>query len=176
MKRRMKRSTIRHLEPTDIEGGLLRMIRRFQEQGTLTGDASADEFLRKSPEAVLLGLLFDQRVLAESAFTGPQRLHERLGHLDLTRISRMKLDRLQRVFAQQPAVHRFTNKMAEYTRDVARVVAKEYEGSASRLWDDGADSATVQKRVSHLPGFGPGKSKKMKYVLHYFGHRDFADD
>ncbi|MCS3853756.1 hypothetical protein GGP78_000406 [Salinibacter ruber] len=26
------------------------------------------------------------------------------------------------------------------------------------------------------PGFGPAKASKIKYVLHYFGHRDFSDE
>ncbi|MBT8401039.1 MAG: hypothetical protein KJO98_11230 [Rhodothermia bacterium] len=77
----MKKSTIRHLEVTDMEGGLARMIKRFQDEGTLTGDPDADEFLREQPEAALLGLLYDQRVLGESFFSGHLRLHGRLGHL-----------------------------------------------------------------------------------------------
>ncbi len=166
--------TIRYLEVTDMDGGLARMIKRFQDEGTLTGDLEADEFLREHPEAALLGLLFDQRVLAESAFTGPQRLHERLGHLDLKRIARMDLEPLQAVFAQKPAVHRFTNKMADYTKQVAAAMTEQYKGRASALWDDGADVDTIRKRVAKLPGFGPGKSMKMKYVLHYLGYRDFA--
>lgn len=171
----MKRTTIRHLEVTDMDGGLARMIRRFQDEGTLTGDLVADDFLREQPEAALLGLLFDQRVLAESAFTGPQRLHQRLGHLNLKKIATMDVEALQEVFAQKPAVHRFTNKMADYTKQVAIEMTEKYEGRASALWDDGADVETIRKRVSKLPGFGPGKSRKMKYVLHYLGYRDFAD-
>jgi hypothetical protein len=30
--------------------------------------------------------------------------------------------------------------------------------------------------VKALPGFGPLKAEKMRYVLHYFGYRDFADE
>ncbi len=171
----MKKSTIRHLEVTDMEGGLARMIKRFQDEGTLTGDADSDEFLREHPEAALLGLLYDQRVLAESAFTGPQRLFERLGHLDLKRIGTMDLEKLQEIFAQKPAVHRFTNKMADYTKQVAAAMSEQYGGRAAALWDDGADIDTIRKRVAKLPGFGPGKSRKMKYVLHYLGYRDFAE-
>ena len=170
----MKRTTIRQLKITDMDGGLARMIRRFEEEGTLTGDRDSDEFLRIHPEAALLGLLYDQRVLAESAFTGPERLHERLGHLDLRRIARMNLEKLQAVFAKQPAVHRFTNKMADYTKRVAQVIVDDFDGRAAALWDDGADSETIAKRVAKLPGFGPGKSRKIKYVLHYLGYRDFA--
>lgn len=86
----------------------------------------------------------------------------------------MDLEALQQIFAEKPAVHRFTNKMADYTKQVAAAIAEDYAGRASGLWDDGADVDTIRKRVAKLPGFGPGKSRKMKYVLHYLGYRDFA--
>ena len=52
----------------------------------------------------------------------------------------------------------------------------EHDGDAANLWNDGCDSATLARRVKKLPGFGKLKAKKMRYVLHYFGHRDFSDD
>jgi len=73
-------------------------------------------------------------------------------------------------------VHRFTNKMAENTQEVARLIADEYDGDAANLWNDGADLDTVEGRLQDLPGFGPAKASKIKYVLHYFGHRDFSGE
>jgi hypothetical protein len=64
--------------------------------------------------------------------------------------------------------------MAENTQKVAQRIAEEYEGNAANLWNDGADEKTIQKRVRKLPGFGAGKASKIKYVLHYFGQRDFS--
>ena len=165
---------INHLDWGDLEGGLVRMMERFRKEGTLTGSFEDDQFLRDHPNAALLGLLYDQRVRAEFAFTGPIRLHERLGHLDMAKIAEMPFDEFQPVFAEQPAVHRFTNKMAENTQKVAAILAEEHEGNAANIWNDGADIATVEKRVRTLPGFGKGKTSKIRYVLHYFGHRDFS--
>lgn len=162
------------LDYGDLEGGLVRMMERYRETGTLTGDAAEDAFVARHPEAALLGLLFDQRVRAEFAFTGPKRLHDRLGHLDLTRIAAMPLDELQAQFAVLPAVHRFTNMMADLTHRLAAVMVEEYDGRPERLWNDGADAETLARRVRKLPGFGVDKAKKLKYVLHYFGYRDFA--
>ncbi len=162
------------LEIHGIDGGFVRMVNRFLEEGTLTGEADSDEFLRSHAEAVLLGLLYDQRVRAEYAFTGPERLYERLGHLDMNRIARMDLDDLREVFAVSPAVHRFTNKMAEYTLELARAVVDEYDGRPESIWSDDVPAKTVEKRIAALPGFGKGKAAKAKYVLHYFGQRDFT--
>lgn len=163
------------LDYSDFKGGLVRMLDRFKAEGTLTGDREADDYLREDPNAALFGLLYDQRVRAEYAFTGPHRLRDRLGHLDPNAIAAMDLETLQEVFAEKPAVHRFTNKMAENTHAVARILTDEYDGDAANLWNDGADFPTIEKRLRKLPGFGVQKAAKMKLVLHYFGYRDFAE-
>ncbi len=159
-----------------LDGGLVRMMNRYREEGTLLGDPTADAYLRDDPNAALLGLLYDQRVRAEYAFTGPHRLRDRLGHLDMEKIAAMDPEALRTLFAEKPAVHRFTNKMADATHEIARILAEEHDGNAAHLWNDGADADTVARRVRELPGFGRQKAAKMKYVLHYFGHRDFSGE
>ncbi|MCY4159309.1 MAG: hypothetical protein OXE92_00035 [Bacteroidetes bacterium] len=158
-----------------VGGGLGRMMERFMSDGTLTGDANEDAFIAASPTAAILGLLFDQRVRAEVAFTGAKRLHDRIGHLDLAIIADMNEDELRVTFAEPPAVHRFSNKMADTTRKVARFIVDKYDGKPEGLWNDGAEVAVIERRIKELPGFGPGKAAKIKYVLHYFGFRDFSD-
>ena len=151
------------------------MLNRYVEEGSLTGDLDEDAFLREHPAAVLLGLLFDQRVRAESAFTGPRRLYNKVGHLDMARLAAHDPENLRNTFAPPPlAVHRFTNKMADCTRQVAQVIVDDYGGKPENLWNDGVDSIALRKRVIKLPGFGPTKAMKMKYVLHYLGYRDFS--
>lgn len=168
--------TILPIDRSTLGGGLARMIDRFHNEGSLTGDHDTDAFLRQHPNAALLGLLYDQRIRAEVAFTGPVRLAQRLGHLDMRRIAAMDLDILRVSFAQQPAVHRFSNKMAEYTHVLATVIAEKYDGDAANLWNDGVALAVLEKRLRALPGFGPGKSAKMKFVLHYLGYRNFSNE
>ena len=77
-------------------------------------------------------------------------------------------------FATPPAVHRFSNKMSDYTQRVAKAIVDKYDGNAANIWNDGADTDTIQKRVQSLPGFGPAKSSKLKYALHFLGYRDFS--
>jgi len=150
------------------------MMNRFRDEGTMTGDEAADRYLRSDANAALLGLLYDQRVRAQYAFTGPARLRDRLGHLDMRRIARMDGQALRDAFAVLPAVHRFTNRMADYTHGVAKVLVDDWGGSAEALWADGVDFPVIRDRVERLPGFGPQKALKMRFVLHYFGWRDFG--
>lgn len=164
-----------HIDYSHMAGGLVRMMDRFKDEGTLTGDLEEDEFIRNDANAALLGMLYDQRVRAEYAFTGPRRLKEKLGHLDMAKIAAHDEDDFKVLFGAQPAVHRFTNKMADTTQAIAKIIAEEHDGDAANLWNDGADFDTIKKRIKALPGFGPQKSEKMKYVLHYFGFRDFSE-
>ncbi|MEA3183549.1 MAG: hypothetical protein QOJ74_26, partial [Ilumatobacteraceae bacterium] len=55
----------------------------------ITGDADADELLNTDGTAVLIGMLLDQQVPMEWAFTGPATLRNRLGHLDASKIAAM---------------------------------------------------------------------------------------
>ncbi|MGB0650746.1 MAG: hypothetical protein ACPG3U_05870 [Rhodothermales bacterium] len=164
------------LDYGELSGGLVRMMERFKEEGNLTKDPEADQFLMDDPNAALLGMLYDQRVLAEYAFTGPIRLKDRLGHLDMKKIADMDLDVLREHFAEKPAVHRFTNVMADRTHQIAQILVDEYDSDAANMWNDGAPFTTIEKRLVKLPGFGKMKAKKMKYVLHYFGYRDFSEE
>lgn len=166
---------IKAMNTDKLTGGMARLVNRLLEEGSFTGNEEVDQLLRNSPNAIILGLLYEQRIRAEVAFTGAYRLYERLGHLDMQQIANMDPEEFLAAFAQSPAVHRFSNKMADFTQRVARVVANDLDGNAANLWNDGADALTVQKRVQKLPGFGPAKSGKLKYVLHFLGYRDYSD-
>src|SRR5690625_3255570 len=131
-------TTINHLYYSHFDGGLVRMMNRFKEEGTLTGDFDADEQLRASGNVALLGLLYDQRVRAESALTGPLRLQERLGHLDMQKIADADPEEFRELFGQSPAVHRFTNQMAETPQNAARTIAEANGGDAAKMRNEGA--------------------------------------
>ena len=47
------------------------MMERFKEEGTMTGEPEADQFLMEDANAALLGMLYDQRVRAEYALPVP---------------------------------------------------------------------------------------------------------
>jgi len=49
--------------------------------------------------------------------------------------------------------------------DLARYVADEYDGDASRVWRDAEDGADLKRRLAELPGFGDMKVRSMTAVL-----------
>src|SRR3981081_4318952 len=77
-----------------------------------TDNPEADALLESEPLALLIGLVLDQQVKMEKAFSGPFELRKRIGHLDANRIAAMDPAELDRVFRERPALHRFPGSMA----------------------------------------------------------------
>ena len=146
------------------------MISNFEESGILTGDPEADALLREDGNAMLIGTLLDQQIRAEVAFSGPLKLKERLGHLDLKKIAAMDAEKFAEVFSEKPAVHRFANMMAERVQKLAQAVVDQYGGDGARIWKEADDEKDLEKRAKALPGFGPGKVNTLKHALKVFGH------
>jgi uncharacterized HhH-GPD family protein len=122
-----------------------------------TGDPAADALLAQDPLALLIGFALDQQVTVQTAFAGPAKLKERLGHLDAARIAAMDPADLDAAFRERPAVHRFPGNMARRVQELCALVATEYDGDAARVWTEAADAADLERRIRALPGFGDMK-------------------
>lgn len=154
-------------------GGLARLIENRVQRGAATLDEDADRLLEQDGNALLIGIMLDQRIKAEVAFTGPLKLRRRLGHLDMKKIASMDLEKLQDVFREKPAVHSFANMMAGRVQELAQTLVDEYEGDAANLWKGGVDLETIQKRLGKIKGFGPSKCAMIGEALDLFEHRSF---
>ncbi len=125
----------------------------------ITGDPKADALLNRSGTALMIGMLLDQQVPMEWAFTGPFTLRSRLGHLDAKRIAAMPEDDLVAVACERPAIHRFPAVMARRTHALCIALDRDYRGSAERLWNGVATGDELYRRLRALPGFGDEKAK-----------------
>ena len=130
-----------------------------------TGVDEADELIARDPFALLVGFALDQQVTVPTAFQGPWKLKQRLGTLDPGAIAATDPARLEQVFREKPAIHRFPGAMAGRVQELAATVADEYDGDASRLWREASDGAELRRRISGLPGFGEMKVKALGAVL-----------
>jgi uncharacterized HhH-GPD family protein len=130
-----------------------------------TGDDEADALLAREPLALLIGFALDQQVTVPTAFSGPLKLEQRLGTLDAAEIAATDPARLEEVFRQRPAIHRFPGSMARRVQELCALVATEYDGDASRLWTEARDADDLERRIRALPGFGDMKVKALGSVL-----------
>ncbi|GAB2748184.1 HhH-GPD-type base excision DNA repair protein [Salinifilum aidingensis] len=127
---------------------------------SLTGDDEADALLSRDPFALLTGALLDQQVAMELAFTGPEKIAERMGGFDVERIAESDPEEFADLCAQKPAVHRYAGSMARRIHTLAGHVLEHYDGDAERIWTEGdPDGAEVRKRLEALPGYGEQKAK-----------------
>ena len=130
-----------------------------------TGIAEADELIARDPLALLIGFALDQQVPVPTAFAGPLKLEQRLGSVECALIARMDPARLEEVFREKPAIHRFPGAMARRVQDLCVFVEERYEGDAAAVWTQAADSDDLRARIAELPGFGEMKIKALGSVL-----------
>lgn len=133
----------------------------------LAQDDIADALLDRDPLALLVGMLLDQQIPMEKAFSGPHVLAERLGvdRLDAGQLATCDPAELERIFATPPAIHRFPMAMANRVQALAHRVAEEYGGDAAALWRTASSGVQLVERLASLPGFGPQKAKIFAALL-----------
>src|SRR6266567_4008473 len=89
----------------------------------------ADELLVDNPLALLIGMLMDQQVPMGWAFRGPFTLQERLGgSLDAETIAAMGPDKIEAIFRDKPAMHRYPGSMGKRTHALSAYVVEHYGG------------------------------------------------
>jgi uncharacterized HhH-GPD family protein len=132
----------------------------------LAYNEKANELLAESPLALLIGMLLDQQIPMEKAFTSPDVLRERLGGtLDAQTIAGYDAEAFEAIFREPPALHRFPAAMAKRVQTLAEILVHRYDGNAAAVWEGAQSGDEVVKRVGTLPGFGPQKAKIFTALL-----------
>jgi uncharacterized HhH-GPD family protein len=126
----------------------------------LSGNPEADRLLSEDPLALLIGMVLDQQIPLERAFSSPLDLVARLGHpLDAAEIAEMDPDALAAVFSQRPALHRFPAANAKRVQELCRIIVDRYGGRPADIWETATDGEELSRRIRALPGFGIQKAQ-----------------
>jgi uncharacterized HhH-GPD family protein len=133
---------------------------------SLPVEAEANELLTRNPLALLIGMLLDQQVPLEKAFSSPYELVQRLGHEPTaTELATFDPEALAALFSERPALHRFPKAMAARTQDLARLIVERYDGDAARVWTGVSSGKELVARLAELPGFGGNKAQIFAAML-----------
>jgi uncharacterized HhH-GPD family protein len=125
----------------------------------ITGIPQADALLRRDGTALLIGMLLDQQVPMEWAFTAPHTIKQRLGHVDATKIAKMNVDRFVAMCCEKPAIHRFPASMGKRIHAMCTIIANDYKGKGANVWNGVEDAAELTARLRKLPGYGAEKTE-----------------
>jgi uncharacterized HhH-GPD family protein len=132
----------------------------------LTGEPEADQLLTEDDNALLIGMILDQQVPMEKAFSGPKVIAERMGGvLDVTAIAAMGEEEFVALCSVPPAIHRFPGSMAKRVHQACQVLVRDYDADAGNIWQNRASGAELKKALTALPGFGPDKAAIFTAVL-----------
>jgi uncharacterized HhH-GPD family protein len=132
----------------------------------VTGDSEADRLLTEDDNALLIGMILDQQVPMEKAFSGPMVIAQRMGGtLDVAAIAASDEEEFVALCSRPPAIHRFPASMAKRVRQCCQVLAERYDGQAANVWRDAPTGAAVKAALASLPGFGADKAAIFTAVL-----------
>lgn len=125
----------------------------------VTGIVQADRLLRRDGTALLIGMLLDQQIPMEWAFTGPHTLAERFGHLDPAKFAAMDEEQFVTRCCEKPAIHRFPASMARRIHELCDIIAEQYANKGANVWRGVDDADELYARLRKLPGFGDEKAR-----------------
>lgn len=133
----------------------------------LATTAEANALLGSDPLALLVGMLLDQQIPMEKAFTSPHVLAERMGtdRLDARAIADADPAEFEELFREVPALHRFPAAMAQRVQAMCRELVERWDGDAASVWVTAADGRELVSRIGALPGFGEQKAKIFTALL-----------
>ncbi|MFB6961836.1 HhH-GPD-type base excision DNA repair protein [Streptomyces sp. NPDC056309] len=127
----------------------------------LAQDPEADALLGRSPLAALVGMLLDQQIPMEWAFTGPATIARRMGtdDLDAHEIVAFEPETFARLLSDKPAVHRYPASMAKRIQQLSQYLVEHYDGDPEAIWRDVDSGRELLRRLEELPGFGKQKAQ-----------------
>ncbi|MFE9310387.1 HhH-GPD-type base excision DNA repair protein [Streptomyces sp. NPDC006706] len=127
----------------------------------LAQDPEADALLGRSPLAALIGMLLDQQIPMEWAFTGPATIAGRMGtdDLDAHEIVAFEPETFARLLSDKPAVHRYPASMAKRIQQLCQYLVEHYDGDPETIWRDVDSGRELLRRLEELPGFGKQKAQ-----------------
>lgn len=146
---------------------LARLTSVLPMTGTLyiTGNADADRLLNTDGTALLIGMLLDQQVPMEWAFTGPATLRARLGHLDASQIAAVDQEDFVAVCCAKPAIHRFPASMGRRIHDLCSALVDRFDGRGESVWAGVTTGDELYTRLRTLPGYGEEKARIFVAIL-----------
>ena len=130
-------------------------------ENILKGDLLKEEereFISENSNAFLFGLIADQSVKAETAWSLPYKLKERMGTFEIKDIvSKYSMDNIQQFIKDKPALHRYPTNIGKYLYLAAEKIMNEYASNAKNIWFN-QPAKIIVKRLEDFKGISHKKA------------------
>ena len=141
---------------------LIKMSKKDQERpwevDKFSDDPRATEIINdigKMPHVFVMACILGRQYHDEMAWETMARLEERIGTLDIKKLSRLTQKDWETAFMKPTHLHGFPHEIAPFVMAAVQRIVNEYGGDASRIWKGKPSSATVIKRFLEFEGIGP---------------------
>ena len=128
-------------------------------------DEAADDLLSTNAFALLCGMLLQQQVNIDIAFSGPAKILNRLGSFDPASVGAVPPEDFAKLCATDPPVHPYPESMSVLIQAVARFIVVNYEGSTASLWETAGSGEHLLSRLMLLPGFSKRQAQMFIALL-----------
>lgn len=139
-----------------------------QDYSILKGNLLKDDeksFIYNNPNAFVIGLISDQSVKAELAWSLPYSLYKRLGTFDFKYIvQNFDAQFLEKVIKEKPALHRYPNRMANYIFFAMKKILEDYNNDAQKIWKN-QQASVIVKRLEEFKGISHKKASLGTLIL-----------
>lgn len=128
------------------------------ENSILKGNLLNDEekqFIFNDLNAFIIGLISDQSVKAEIAWSLPYKLYQRIGYFDFNEILKNYDEKqLEIIIKQKPSLHRYPARISYYIYNAMKDIVTKYSSNAENIWKNKTAKEIVSlfeefKGISH---------------------------
>ena len=122
-----------------VSKAILEYLKEIEnENSILNGNLLLDEekeFVKKNMNAFIIGLIADQSVKVEIAWSLPYKLYKRLNTFDFKEIvQKYTIEEIEEIIKTKPALHRYPSRMALYIYCAMNDIIKKYNSDANNIW------------------------------------------
>lgn len=145
-----------------ISKTILEYLKQIEnENSILNGDLLLDEernFIKNNMNAFIIGLIADQSVKVEIAWSLPYKLYKRLHTFEFDEIiKKYTIKDIEGAIKQKPALHRYPTRMSLYIYEAVKDIVQKYNGDASNIWMN-RSAAEIVKILEEFKGISHKKA------------------
>lgn len=143
----------------EILKSILGYLQKIEDKNSiLKGDLIKEEekqFILNNLNAFIIGLISDQSVKAETAWSLPYKLSERLGNFEFKEILKKYAEKdIEDIIREKPSLHRYPSRMANYIYNAMNDIVTKYDSNAENIWKNKTAAEIVEslekfKGISH---------------------------